>query len=176
MQEIPPVMKTPDTGRELQAAGTGTTRERLKHAFDLERHFEQIARVIVVRPYKFLAASLVLTLLMGGGWSLQFNETRPEKQWVPRGAVALTHKDYVEMTWPGELSFSAWIATPAGDSNMLSAKVMKELRQIDRRIKELKVDGGKAARAEFPDISQEALAKVSAPAPKRSMLLACLPV
>lgn len=134
---------------------------RVKRAFDLERQFERMARFIVVRPYKFLLASLLLTLAMGGGWSMQFAETRPEKQWVPTGAVALAHKEYVEATWPGELSFSAWIAVPAEEGgNMLSAEVLRELHEIDLRIKALKVDGGAAAKAALPDIDAATLGEV----------------
>ncbi|KAG8458685.1 hypothetical protein KFE25_005281 [Diacronema lutheri] len=157
----PSIGATPPTDMLATDAQPASFTARLKRAFDLEHHFEKIARAIVVRPYKFLAASLVLTLLLGGGWSFQFNETRPEKQWVPRTAIALEHKDYVDVVWPGELSFSAWIATPAVEGgNMLDAKVLKELRAIEEKVKTLSVDGGAAAVAQFPNIDAATLAKV----------------
>jgi hypothetical protein len=68
---------------------------RAKAALDLEPRFEHMARVICRHPRKFLGASLVLTCLMGGGWTFQFNESRPEKQvrapmWIriPPGALS----------------------------------------------------------------------------------------
>jgi predicted RND superfamily exporter protein len=117
---------------------------RLKHAANLEHHFEQLGRSIVRRPKTLIGLSLISTLILAGGWTRQFNESRPDKQWVPRDAVALTHKAFVERVWPGELSFSLWIAVPAdAGANMLSAPVIKELWDIEERIKTIKVDGRK---------------------------------
>jgi hypothetical protein len=33
-------------------------------------------------------------------------ENRPEKQWVPDGAIALEHSDYVKTNWPGSTRFN----------------------------------------------------------------------
>lgn len=131
--------------------------DRIKRALDLERWFERMAEVIVKHPLKFILLSALLTGLAASGNRVLQNETRPDKQWVPRGATALEHKEYVDSTWPGELSFNVFIATPkkAGD-NLLSAKYVRELSAIDDRIKKLVVDGDAVKSALYPDLSDAA--------------------
>lgn len=134
---------------------------RFRRAIDLELHFESAARVIVKRPYKVIGLSLLVTLILAAGFSKQFTEGRPEKQFVPSDAPSLKNKDYVEAMWPGEISFSAWIAMPAvKGANMLEAGVMQELKTINDRIKAIKVDGKAAALKVFPKLPTADIATV----------------
>ena len=77
----------------------------------LERSFYHIGMLVGYRPYLTTLISVLITCGLGYGFFIIDSESRPEKQWVPSGAVALDQKDYVDAQWPGSQRFAFWIAT-----------------------------------------------------------------
>eukprot|EP00948_MAST-09A_sp_MAST-9A-sp1_P001700 g1700.t1 len=124
----------------------------------LEKGFFQIGLKVGQNPLLFMLFSVIVTAALGYGFASMENETRPDKQWVPSGSKALIHKDYVDAQWPGAQRFSFWIATckvdntkfPKGSAeeaaekakcNLLEAKYLQRLFQLNERIMSVKVDG-----------------------------------
>eukprot|EP00439_Symbiodinium_sp_Y106_P035792 s324_g4.t1 len=62
----------------------------------LESIFESIGRKVGRHPVKSLIGSVVFVIACGGGFAFLTSETRPEKQWVPAGSLALDHNEYGE--------------------------------------------------------------------------------
>ena len=62
----------------------------------LDTAFGKIGTAVANRPKTSIGVSLLVVFALASGFSKQVNETRPEKQWVPEGAVALDHKNYVD--------------------------------------------------------------------------------
>ena len=81
----------------------------------LEGAFEQLGRLVARMPLVFIGVSLLITIVFSAGRGMLKEESRPEKQWVPDGALALEHGDYVNGQWPSEQRFNLYIATCAND-------------------------------------------------------------
>ena len=62
--------------------------------------FEKIGALAAKRPGWFIAFTVFLMLATMSGMMNREDENRPEELWVPRGAIALEHKDEVEGDWP----------------------------------------------------------------------------
>ena len=107
----------------------------------MENAFETIGRIVGRRPYQTIAVATVMTLILISGYPRLKNEGRAEKQWVPRGAPAIDHKDYAEATWPSRSRFNFWIAECTEENcNAMDAKHMKELMRLHKEIMEIKID------------------------------------
>lgn len=75
----------------------------------LERGFESLGAWVGdggCRSWAVTIGALVVMMGACSGFSVLETENRPEKQWVPDGAVALDHNDYVKGTWPGSTRFN----------------------------------------------------------------------
>eukprot|EP00931_Biecheleriopsis_adriatica_P092827 TRINITY_DN665_c0_g1_i5.p1 TRINITY_DN665_c0_g1~~TRINITY_DN665_c0_g1_i5.p1 ORF type:complete len:1050 (+),score=219.74 TRINITY_DN665_c0_g1_i5:53-3202(+) len=113
----------------------------------IEGFFEKIGRFVGTHPVKVLAGSIVFTLACCGGVSMLTSETRPEKQWVARGALALDHDAYVKETWPGNSRFNLFSATCADvsldDCNILDPKYIQRFHELNEQILNITIDGDK---------------------------------
>ena len=73
------------------------------------------------------------------------NETRPEKQWVPVGALALEHNDYVSQTYPGNSRFNLFSVTcndvDLADCNILDPKYLQRFHEINQKVLNITIDG-----------------------------------
>ena len=75
----------------------------------IERGFEALGGWIGdggCRSWAVTIATLVVMMGACSGFASLETENRPEKQWVPSGAIALDHNDYVKETWPGSTRFN----------------------------------------------------------------------
>jgi hypothetical protein len=75
----------------------------------LERGFESLGAWVGDGGCRSWVVTIVTLVVMMGacsGFSVLETENRPEKQWVPDGAIALDHNDYVKGTWPGNTRFN----------------------------------------------------------------------
>jgi len=113
----------------------------------LENFFEKVGRVVGTHPIKTLVGSIIFTVLCSGGFAFLTTESRPEKQWVPAGSLALDHNDYVSATWPGNSRFNFFSATCAdvseGECNIMDPKYIKRFHEINEKVKAIVVDGDK---------------------------------
>eukprot|EP00931_Biecheleriopsis_adriatica_P092828 TRINITY_DN665_c0_g2_i1.p1 TRINITY_DN665_c0_g2~~TRINITY_DN665_c0_g2_i1.p1 ORF type:complete len:1054 (+),score=221.71 TRINITY_DN665_c0_g2_i1:66-3227(+) len=113
----------------------------------IEGFFEKIGRFVGTHPVKVLAGSIIFTLASCGGVSMLKSETRPEKQWVARGALALDHDAYVKETWPGNSRFNLFSATCADVSidecNILDPKYIQRFHELNEKIMNITIDGNK---------------------------------
>ena len=78
-----------------------------------ERAFEKLGQHIAKRPSVYIGVSLVVCIVASAGRS-QLESVGDSENWVPTGAVALDHQDYVDENYPSELRYNGWIATCAG--------------------------------------------------------------
>jgi hypothetical protein len=75
----------------------------------VERGFESLGAALGDGGCRSWIATIVTLVVMMGacsGFSVLETENRPEKQWVPDGAIALEHSDYVKTNWPGSTRFN----------------------------------------------------------------------
>jgi predicted RND superfamily exporter protein len=101
----------------------------------IEKQFEKAGRWIARKPWIAIAISVVLVAICAGGYPSLKTENRAEMQWVPRGALGLTHKDYADEMWPSSNRFNFWMAQCTGSNcNALDAAHMKELNRIHQEI------------------------------------------
>eukprot|EP00946_MAST-07B_sp_MAST-7B-sp1_P001662 g1662.t1 len=111
----------------------------------LERGFANVGKSITLCPWIYIICSVVVSLAFSAGFfipGLLVSENRPEKQWVPLGADALEQKIYVDETWPSTQRFNFFIAKCRGEGcNLLDAKYVRRLRDINERIMRVTVDG-----------------------------------
>lgn len=122
----------------------------------LDIAFERIGKVVVQRPWKFIAGSFLLTAVCAAGNVNFVSESRAEKQWVPDGAPSLEHKAYVDEVWGDDLRFNSFIGLPRQEgANILDAEYVRELYALDNKIKDILVDGDKIKAEQFPDLSEE---------------------
>jgi hypothetical protein len=141
-----------NAGAEAKGAAPAQGEEESPNPIEaaLESTFEELGRIVARQPWVFIAASLLITVVFGAGRSILKDENRANKQWVPDGALALEHSDYVAATWPSQQRFSMWIATCAdvdeASCNMLTAARMKRLFAIHKEIMDITVDGDKVVK------------------------------
>ena len=113
----------------------------------LENFFEKVGKVVGTYPVITLIASIVFTAACGGGFAFLTTETRPEKQWVPAGSLALDHDAYVKETWPGNARFNFFSATCAdvseGNCNIMDPKYIQRFHEINEKVKAIVIDGAK---------------------------------
>jgi hypothetical protein len=110
----------------------------------LERGFEQVGRFVAKRPGVVVPLALLVSVALASGYFLLDEESRPEKLWVPDGATAISHNDYVRSTWPSSQRFNFWAAKCRGtDCNIFDSKYIARLADIDAQIKALVVDGAR---------------------------------
>lgn len=111
----------------------------------LELAFEKLGRIVGTHPIKSLVLSFLVAAACAGGFPLLVNETRPEKQWVPAGSLALEHDEYVKSTWPSNARFNFFIATcrdkPEESCNILEPKYIKRYYELLGKVMEIEVDG-----------------------------------
>eukprot|EP00928_Gymnodinium_smaydae_P068258 TRINITY_DN5133_c0_g2_i1.p1 TRINITY_DN5133_c0_g2~~TRINITY_DN5133_c0_g2_i1.p1 ORF type:complete len:1045 (+),score=84.01 TRINITY_DN5133_c0_g2_i1:58-3135(+) len=111
----------------------------------MEGVFEAIGRVVGAHPIKSIAGSFLAIVLCCGGIPFLINESRPEKQWVPAGSLALEHDLYNKGTWPSNARFNFFIATckdtSADACNILEPKYVQRLHALTTRIMNITVDG-----------------------------------
>mmetsp|Transcript_64421 Transcript_64421/g.114570 ORF Transcript_64421/g.114570 Transcript_64421/m.114570 type:complete len:1047 (-) Transcript_64421:166-3306(-) len=111
----------------------------------LENGFEKIGKAVGTHPAKFITASVIVSAMLGYGFSKLESETRPERQWVAKGALALEHSEYVANTWPGASRFNLFTATCADvsldDCNILDPKYIARFHEINQRIMNITIDG-----------------------------------
>lgn len=82
----------------------------------LERGFEALGNWLGDGGCRSWAVTIITLVVMMGacsGFGVLETENRPEKQWVPGGAIALDHNDYVKETWPGSTRFNVSRACPS---------------------------------------------------------------
>jgi len=113
----------------------------------LENFFEKIGKVVGTHPIKTLIGSVLFTIVCGGGFAFLSTETRPEKQWVPAGSLALDHDAYVKATWPGNARFNFFSATCAdvdvGSCDIMDPKYIQRFHEINEKVKAITIDGTK---------------------------------
>eukprot|EP00439_Symbiodinium_sp_Y106_P038960 s4884_g4.t1 len=111
----------------------------------LESFFEKVGRVVGTHPVKSLLCSVLFVVACGGGFTMLTSETRPEKQWVPTGAIALEHNDYVSQTYPGNSRFNLFSVTcndvDVDSCNILDPKYLQRFHEINERILNITIDG-----------------------------------
>jgi len=111
----------------------------------IEGVFERVGRFVGTHPIKTIVVSVLFAFACGGGFSMLTSESRPEKQWVARGALALEHNDYVKETWPGQSRFDLWTATcadvDAASCNILEPKYIRRLHEINQKVMGVVIDG-----------------------------------
>merc|ERR1719331_3268001 len=92
-------------------------------------------------PWTFIGLSLVVCVAASSGRLVLESESRPEKQWIPDGALALDHMEYVKKAWPSQQRFNMWIAVDQGGGNVLTAAHMQRLQEINTEIMGIVIDG-----------------------------------
>ncbi|CAK9032965.1 Patched domain-containing protein 3 (RND-type protein RNDEu-3) [Durusdinium trenchii] len=111
----------------------------------LENFFEKVGRAVGTHPIKSLVGSIIFTIACGGGFAFLTTESRPEKQWVPAGSLALEHNDYVSNTWPGNARFNFFSATCAdvdeANCNIMDPKYIQRFHEINEAVKDIVIDG-----------------------------------
>ncbi|CAJ1377390.1 unnamed protein product [Effrenium voratum] len=111
----------------------------------LEHFFESVGRKVGNHPVKSLIGSIIFTVACCGGFAFLENETRPEKQWVPAGSLALEHDEYVKATWPSNARFNFFSATCAdvaeADCNILDPKYLQRFHELNAQIMNITIDG-----------------------------------
>ena len=111
----------------------------------LESFFEKVGRVVGTHPVKSLVGSVLFVVACGGGFSMLTNETRPEKQWVPTGAIALEHNDYVSQTYPSNSRFNLFSVTcndvDTENCNIFDPKYLQRFHEINEKILNITIDG-----------------------------------
>merc|ERR1711871_855120 len=123
----------------------------------MENMFETIGRSVGRRPLTTIAIALVATLILISGYPRLKNEGRAEKQWVPRGALALEHQSYAQATWPSRSRFNFWIAECKGeDCNAMDAEHIKELMRLHKAIMAIEVDVNEVKKlSTWSDVTEE---------------------
>merc|ERR1712225_97462 len=70
--------------------------------------------------------------------------TRPEEQWVARGAPALEQNEAVKNNWPSEQRINMLIANCKGEGcSVLDVKYIREMKKVHDSILNIVVDGNK---------------------------------
>jgi len=111
----------------------------------LEGFFEKVGRVVGTHPWKSLLCSVIFVVACGGGFTMLTTETRPEKQWVPAGALALEHDAYVKDTYPSNSRFNLFSVTcndvDEENCNILDPKYLQRFHEINEKILAITIDG-----------------------------------
>ena len=108
----------------------------------LERGFERLGRAVARSPWLYTFGALIVMVGLCSGFATLEAENRPDKQWVPEGAVALDHQDYVRANWPSNARWNSWIAQCATPGcNMLDAAHLGALATAHERVMSVVVDG-----------------------------------
>eukprot|EP00929_Paragymnodinium_shiwhaense_P030468 TRINITY_DN17267_c0_g1_i2.p1 TRINITY_DN17267_c0_g1~~TRINITY_DN17267_c0_g1_i2.p1 ORF type:complete len:1128 (+),score=278.62 TRINITY_DN17267_c0_g1_i2:231-3386(+) len=122
--------------------------EKFSHTIEqgFEKGFMKVGNLVAYHPIKTIIASVLFTVMMGGGYSMQEQENRPEKQWVATGTPSLAQNEYVRENWPSSARFNAFIAVPKqAGANVLQAKYAKRLYEKQQFIMQIVVDGDELA-------------------------------
>ena len=110
-----------------------------------ERAFEGIGVEVAKRPWLSILLSSLLVAACATGFAFSVDENRPELLWIPTGAPALFHADFVESMWPAQQRFAFYIASCAdvedpNDCNILEAKYVREMNRINEEIYDIVVN------------------------------------
>jgi hypothetical protein len=109
----------------------------------MENSFYNLGRVCGTHPRKFISASILLLFIFSFGATLREDELDPATLWVPKGAVALDHNEYVKAQWPSNQRFNSLLVTPkdGAGSNMLTPKYIKDWHAVHDELMAIKIDG-----------------------------------
>lgn len=97
-------------------------------------------------PWKSIILCIIITFLLGLGWGPWFYavENRPFKLWVPEGAVALDHLDYVNKNWPSDMGMESYVVTCGANvenCNMLEPENLDLIFQRHAAFYNIKFEG-----------------------------------
>lgn len=112
----------------------------------LEASFEKVGSLIGGHPVKTIIGTLLFGIICAGGMGMQEAETDPGVLWVPKGALALDHRDYVAANWPSNSRPEFLVAMPSSGSvgeNILTPTIMKALMRDYAKYMATVVDGDK---------------------------------
>lgn len=103
--------------------------------------FEAIGLYAGRNPWVMILITAVIGIGCSMGWMMLETESRPDKQWVPAGAVALEHNEYVTGNWPSAQRFNLWIAECKGSGcNAWDAKHLQRLNELHQKILAIEID------------------------------------
>merc|ERR1719265_959932 len=114
----------------------------------LEGFFEKIGRGCATHPKKMIAGALLIVVIFSWGAAQREDELAAETLWVPKGALALDHNNYVKENWPSNQRFNLLLVEPKGGRgpNMLSPKMIQDWHAVHEELMEIKVDGDALAK------------------------------
>ena len=103
--------KTEDEGEQTKAADAVAAHSGTPWELAIEDFFEAVGVQVARQPWIFILVSVVIVGIFGGGMAILKVEKRPDKQWVPEGAQALSDQDYITVEWPSQQRFNLIGAT-----------------------------------------------------------------
>merc|ERR1719420_2904669 len=114
----------------------------------MENSFSGLGRKCGTHPKKLIAFALFLTVIFSWGASKREDELDPATLWVPKGATALDHNEYVKDKWPSNQRFNNLLIRPkeGTGANMLSPKFIKAWHGVHENLMEIKIDGDALAK------------------------------
>ena len=89
--------------------------------------FHRLGYTVGCHPGWTIVVILVVAGLSAGGFLL-FRQSRDNNLWVPTNADALKHKRWVDKYFPETARYSSIILMPTEGINVLSPKVLQEVR------------------------------------------------
>lgn len=108
----------------------------------LERAFEKLGRTVATHSAAVIAMTFVVMIALSSGFGMLEAENRPEKQWVAKGSISLDQNEYVKDTWPANQRWNFYAAECKTEGcNILEAKYVQRLAEIDEKIKAIVIDG-----------------------------------
>eukprot|EP00397_Hematodinium_sp_SG-2012_P007472 GEMP01007518.1.p1 GENE.GEMP01007518.1~~GEMP01007518.1.p1 ORF type:complete len:919 (+),score=142.27 GEMP01007518.1:539-3295(+) len=117
--------------------------------YGISRGFRAWGKFSGENPWASIMCSFVVVLALSAGYSMQEKESRPEKMWVPLGAAALDHKDYVDTNWPADAGIEMYIATcgtGTTNCNILEPTRLKEIFRLHINFYKTPIDGSLLAK------------------------------
>eukprot|EP00746_Dinoflagellata_sp_MGD_P000639 gnl/MRDRNA2_/MRDRNA2_101146_c0_seq1.p1 gnl/MRDRNA2_/MRDRNA2_101146_c0~~gnl/MRDRNA2_/MRDRNA2_101146_c0_seq1.p1 ORF type:complete len:1048 (+),score=180.42 gnl/MRDRNA2_/MRDRNA2_101146_c0_seq1:333-3146(+) len=124
----------------------------------MENTFSGIGRRCGTHPRKFIAVSIVMLFIFSYGATLREDELDPATLWVPKGAAALDHNEYVKEEWPSNQRFNSLLVSPkeGTGANMLTPKFIQAWHAVHEELMDIKIDGDELVKFN-PDEAKEKL-------------------
>lgn len=119
--------------------------------------FEAIGSYAGRQPWVMIVLTAVISIACSMGWMMLETENRPDKQWVPEGAAALEHNEYVTNAWPSAQRFNLWIAEcKTSGCNAWDAEHLQRLNELHQKILEIEIDSADVKKLDdYKDVDQD---------------------
>lgn len=111
--------------------------EDVTNAIDqgIARFFARVGRFVGARPLQTVGLSVLLAVVMGGGFATWETENRPEKLWVPQDTTAETEEEMFLSYYPRTSRFNNVLVQDAEENaNVLSRENLEAAVRMHTRI------------------------------------------